>query len=115
MQTEKLLKHITHSLEDNKAIETITLNVQPLTDIMDAIVICTATSTRHSTALANNLLEYLREFEIKPMGTEGSDEAQWILLDFYDVVVHIMLSDVRDFYALEKLWAVSEPKQAERS
>ena len=84
------------------------INVQKLTDITDYMIICTATSDRHAKALAEKLTRATREVGQKPIGTEGEQDGHWILIDFVDVVVHIMQAETREFYSLEKLWTITE-------
>ena len=114
MQVQELTDYIIANLEDSKAVDIDSIDVASLTDIMDVIVICTATSTRHSTAIATKLIDKLKEIDLKPYGVEGDEPGDWIVIDCYDVVVHIMLADIRDFYGLEKLWAINAAKQAEQ-
>lgn len=108
MKLEKLTSLIVKTLEDNKASEITALNVKPLTSIADYFIICSATSTRHAKTLADKLTRATREQDIRPFGIEGETQGEWILIDFTDVVVHIMLPKIRDFYSLEKLWAFTE-------
>ena len=95
-------------LEDNKARDIKVIDVTELTDIADAMIICTATSTRHATAMADKLLREMKNAGVRPLGVEGMDKGDWILTDLQDVIVHIMLADMRKFYNLEKLWEMSE-------
>src|SRR5690606_11068820 len=82
------------------------LDVRGKTAITDFMVIATGTSDRHVKALADNVLKEARDAGIRPLGVEGERSAEWILLDLNDVVAHVMVRDVRDFYNLEKLWTV---------
>lgn len=104
MQAEQLRDLVTRALDDMKAVDVKVIDVRGKTAITDFMVLATGTSDRHVKALSDNVLKDAREAGIKPLGVEGERDAEWILLDLNDVVAHIMLRDVRDFYNLEKLW-----------
>lgn len=106
MKAEELRALVVAALEDVKGVDIATLDVRGKTAITDFMVIATGTSDRHVKALADNVLKDARDAGVKPLGVEGDTSAEWILLDLNDVVVHVMLRDVRDFYNLEKLWSV---------
>lgn len=106
MQAEALRDLVVAALEDVKAVDTKVLDVRGKTAITDFMIIATGTSDRHVKALADNALKEARDAGVRPLGVEGERSAEWILLDLNDVVVHVMLRDVRDFYNLEKLWSV---------
>lgn len=106
MKAEELRDLVVAALEDVKGVDIATLDVRGKTAITDFMVIATGTSDRHVKALADNVLKDARDAGVKPLGVEGDTSAEWILLDLNDVVVHVMLRDVRDFYNLEKLWSV---------
>jgi len=105
--TSEALKDIViEALEDRKALKICTLDVRNRTSITDIMVIASGTSTRQVKALAGNVLEKAAAQGCKPIGVEGEDYGEWILVDLGDVVVHIMLPEIREFYGLEKLWQV---------
>ncbi len=106
MQAEALRDRVVAALDDVKGVDVKTLDVRGRTAITDFMVIATGTSDRHVKALADNVLKDARDAGIKPLGVEGEQSGEWILLDLNDVVVHVMLREVRDFYNLEKLWSV---------
>lgn len=106
--SEALAELAVATLTDNKALDIKTINVRALTDITDLMIICSATSTRHANTLADKLLRSMREAGIRPAGMEGEQQGDWILVDLHDIVVHIMLKETREFYDLEKLWAMTE-------
>ena len=108
MQQAELSQKITQIMEDNKAQDIKTINVTHLTDITDQMIICTATSDRHSKTIADKVIVALKEENIRPFGSSGQDLGKWILLDYTDVVVHIMLDDERQFYDLDRLWSVTQ-------
>jgi ribosome-associated protein len=91
-------------LEEAKAQDIKVLDVHGLTDITDFMVLATGTSSRHVNAIADKLVDHMKEVGHRPMGVEGQDEAQWVLVDLNDAIVHIMQSDARVFYDLDKLW-----------
>lgn len=110
MKNNQLEQLVMKILEDNKALNITNMDVHELTDITDRMIICSATSTRHAKSLADNLIEAARIQGIKPFGLEGEILGEWVLIDFTDLIVHIMLPEIRNFYSLEKLWAVTETK-----
>lgn len=106
MEPEQLRDLVVGALEDMKAVDIRVLDVRGVTAITDIMVIASGTSDRHVKSLANGVLAKAREAGIKPLGVEGESGAEWILVDLRDVVVHIMLPRIRDFYNLEKLWSM---------
>ena len=108
MESEELAQFVVASLEDLKAVNTVTLNVSGLTDVMDYLVITSGTSNRHVKSLADHVSVEAKKQGVRPMGMEGEDAGEWVLVDLGDVVVHVMLPATRDFYDLERLWTHSE-------
>lgn len=106
MEPEALRDLVVEALEDLKALDIKILDVRGKTAITDFMVVASGTSDRHVKALSNSVIRALKEHDIKPAGVEGDREAEWVLVDARDVVVHMMLPKVRDFYNLEKLWEV---------
>ena len=105
MQAEQIKELIVEALDDLKAVNTVTLDVSGLTDVMDFLVITSGTSNRHVKSLANNVCMEAKKQGERALGVEGEDAGEWVLVDFGDVVVHVMLPATRDFYDLERLWA----------
>ena len=108
MKSEQLAQLLVRTLDDHKALQITDLDVTPLTDITDHMIICSATSKRHANALADKVISQSKTNGIRPLGVEGEEKAEWILIDLQDVIIHIMLPEVRDFYSLEKLWSITE-------
>jgi ribosome-associated protein len=102
-----LLKVVQSALEDIKAINVSVLDVRELTDIADTLVIASGTSDRHVRSIADRVVEFAKKAGFRPMGVEGERDGEWVLVDLQDVIVHIMLPRVREFYRLESLWDLS--------
>ncbi len=94
------------ALEDLKALEPVVLDVRELSSVMDWLVVASGTSSRHVKSLANNVLMKAKEQGARPLGVEGERGGEWVLVDFGDVVVHVMQPAARNFYDLERLWSV---------
>ena len=113
--TKKLQSLVTSSLDDLKAQNVVMMNVTGISDVMDHMIIATGTSNRHVKSLANNVITDAKENNHQPIGVEGMSEGEWVLVDFGDTVVHIMQQTTRDFYELEKLWAIAPPGKSQTS
>ena len=98
------LKVVHEALLDVKAKDILELDVSSISNVADAMVIASGTSTRHIKALADNVAEEARKAGFRPIGVEGERDAEWILIDLGFVVVHVMLPTARKFYDLESLW-----------
>lgn len=106
MNISELTDFVTEALDDNKAKDVTVLDVHELTTITDVMIICTGTSTRHVKAIAKNLVEQVKNHAMRPTSIEGENQGEWVLIDLSDIIVHIMLQPVREFYDLERLWSV---------
>ncbi len=104
MDVNKLTDLVVTALDDLKGQQITVLDVSALTTMTDRMVIASGNSDRQVKALAGQVTTRAREAGVRPMGIEGEKEAEWILVDFGDVVVHIMQAQTRAFYQLEKLW-----------
>ncbi|MEP1469604.1 MAG: ribosome silencing factor [Halieaceae bacterium] len=104
MDADSLKNLVVDALEDLKAVNPVILDVTGLTDVMDYLVIASGTSNRHVKSLASNVSMEAKKQGMRPIGVEGEDAGEWVLVDFGDVVVHVMLPATRDFYDLERLW-----------
>ena len=101
---EALRQRLQEALDEGKALDVRVLEISNLTTIADWMIIATGRSDRHVKALADALLEAGREVGWRPLGVEGVRQGEWVLVDFQDVIVHVMQSAMREFYNLEKLW-----------
>jgi ribosome-associated protein len=103
------------TLDDMKALEVKVLDVRGLTDICDTMVIASGTSDRHVRSVAQRVVEKTKEAGFRPHGVEGQQDADWVLIDLNEMIVHVMLPRVREFYGLEKLWDMTVSKRAARA
>jgi ribosome-associated protein len=103
------------ALADMKALEVKVLDVRGLTDIADFMVIASGTSDRHVRSVAQRVVERTKEAGFRPHGVEGQQDGDWVLIDLSEMIVHVMLPRVREFYGLEKLWDMTATKRAARA
>jgi ribosome-associated protein len=103
-QPGALTKLAIAALEDMKAVNVKVLDVRKLTDVADTMIVATGTSDRHVKSIAGRLVERCRQAGHRPYGVEGEREGEWVLVDLQDLIVHVMLPRIREFYGLEKLW-----------
>lgn len=115
MQATELQERIHQLLDDAKAQNVVVLDVRKISSIADFMVVATGTSTRHVSAVADNLIDSLKKEGVRAWGVEGQDTGEWVLVDFGDVIVHIMQAETRDFYQLEKLWSGTDTADLESS
>ncbi len=108
---QTLLKQIGTSLEDSKAENVVVIELDPAAALADAMVIASGRSARHVGAVAERLLDDLRKSGRRPVSVEGLENAEWVLVDFGDVIVHIFQPAARELYNLEKLWSPAAPRQ----
>jgi ribosome-associated protein len=105
---QALLAQVRHAVEDLKAKDVVEIDVRGKTSVCDFLVIASGTSTRHVKSIADEVVRKVKDLDVLPLGVEGEREAEWVLVDLGDVVVHVMLPRVREFYALERLWTVGD-------
>jgi ribosome silencing factor RsfS/YbeB/iojap len=103
-----LQETVTAALDDMKAVNVKVLDVRGLTDIADTMVIASGNSDRHVRSIADNVARKAKEAGFRPLGTEGARDGEWVLVDLTDILVHVMLPRVREFYGLERLWDQGE-------
>ncbi len=105
---DALRKTVLVALEEIKAKEVQEIDVRGKTSITDWMVIASGTSSRHVRSIADEVARQAKLAGCPPIGVEGEREAEWVLVDLGDVIVHVMLPRVREFYALERLWTVGD-------
>jgi ribosome-associated protein len=103
MMTPQLSQAI-QAAQDHKALDLSVLDLKGICSFTDHFVICTGTSTRHTQAICDAVVEELRKSGVRPTHVEGYNRAEWILVDYLSFVVHIFLETARHFYDLERLW-----------
>lgn len=114
MLSDALAELVVGMLDESKAESIKCMDVRHLTSVTDLMIIATGRSDRHVRALANAVVERCKEAGEPPLGIEGQEAGEWVLVDLSGVVLHVMLAKVRDFYNLEKLWDLPAEKEANR-
>jgi len=107
LQDEQLKAFIINQLEEMKAKEIVTIDVAGISDITDTLIICTGTSKRHVRSIGEQTALAAKNAGEVPLGVEGLEGSEWVLIDMGNVVVHVMQDETRQFYQLEKLWTES--------
>ena len=112
---EDLLKQVHLALDEMKAKDAVEIDVRGKTSIADYLVVASGTSSRHVKSVADEVVRFAKKCGVMPLGVEGGDEAEWVLVDLGDVIVHVMLPRIREYYAIERLWTVGDqpPEQDE--
>jgi len=105
---DQLLAHVREAVEELKGKDAVEIDVRGKTSVADHMVIVSGTSTRHVKSIADEVVKFSKKLGVMPLGVEGEREAEWVLVDLGDVIVHVMLPRVREFYALERLWTVGD-------
>jgi len=105
--TEQTLKHMLAALDDLKGVDVRTINVTNISDVTDYMVLASGTSNRHVRSLVDRVLEDLKAKDARPLGVEGKESSEWVLVDFGDIILHVMQAETRGFYDLERLWSES--------
>jgi len=104
LTSRELVELAARTLSAHKGQDLLILDVRSLSSLGDYFIICSGGSKRHVQALAEHLRETLKQVGVKPLGLEGLDEGHWVLLDYIDVVIHLFIQPLREFYDLEGLW-----------
>jgi ribosome-associated protein len=105
---EKLLETVHAAVGELKAKDVVEIDVRGKSSVTDFMVVASGTSSRHVKSIADEVVRFAKRLDVMPLGVEGEQEAEWVLVDLGDVVVHVMLPRVREFYALERLWTVGD-------
>ena len=105
MSVTALRDRLVQALEDVKGQDILTLDVAKLTSITDYMILVSGTSNRHVKALVDEVVEVAKSTGNPPLGVEGRENYEWVLLDVGDVIVHVMQKEARAFYELERLWS----------
>jgi ribosome-associated protein len=112
LNTEEKTKAIVSALEDIKALDITVIDTSKLSPLFERMVVASAQSSRQTKALADNVEKKLKELKEEPLSVEGQQSGEWILVDFGEVLVHIMQPAVRAYYNLEELWDARPPARA---
>jgi ribosome-associated protein len=105
LQISELQAFIVDKIDDLKGLDILSIDVKGKSSITDCMIICTGTSNRHVASIAGYVAESVKDIGIAPLGMEGEKDAEWVVLDLGDVIVHVMQEESRQLYALEKLWS----------
>ncbi|MCS7199049.1 MAG: ribosome silencing factor [Caldimicrobium sp.] len=111
---EERIETIVKLLSDKKAEDILVLDVRSKVSYADYFIICSAHSTRHAQGISDYVVGELEKFNIKPLGIEGWETGNWIILDYNTIIVHIFFEPIRGLYALEELWSESPPRRRQR-
>jgi ribosome-associated protein len=106
-----IVEIVLRAMDDMKAVNIVTLDVRGVTDVADAMIIASGNSDRHVRSIADRVREFAKQAGYRPMGVEGERDGEWVLVDLNDVIVHVMLPRVREFYRLESLWDVTAARR----
>ena len=112
LNREQLRELVVNAIEDVKGVDIRVFDVQDKSSVTDIMIIASGNTTRQVKALANNVIRKAKEIGLRPIGVEGEQQGEWVLVDLGELVVHIMIPAVRDFYNLEKLWGEDTPASA---
>nr|WP_266157955.1 ribosome silencing factor [Dyella silvatica] len=108
MPAVPLRQLVLDALDELKAKDVRELDVRGKTSIADLLVIASGTSARHVKSIADEVVKFAKKAGAMPLGVEGEVEGEWVLVDLGDIIVHVMLPRIREFYGLERLWTVGD-------
>lgn len=104
MQKNTFIEFVIKTIDDMKGRDIIDIDVAERSSVMEHLIICSGNSKRHVSAIASQVVTESKQIAHPPLNTEGKEFGEWVLVDFGDVVVHVMQDEARDFYQLEQLW-----------
>jgi ribosome-associated protein len=105
---QKLRRRVLDALDELKAKDIAEIDVRGKTSIADWLIVASGTSSRHVKSIADEVVKFAKQAGVLPLGVEGQQEAEWVLVDLGDIIVHVMLPRIREFYGLERLWTVGD-------
>ena len=108
VSNELLRQRVVAALEDLKAKDVREIDVRGKTSIADILFIASGTSARHVKSIADEVIKFAKQAGVMPLGVEGQTEAEWVLVDLGDIIVHVMMPRIREFCGLERLWTVGD-------
>ncbi|MCW9013342.1 MAG: ribosome silencing factor [Gammaproteobacteria bacterium] len=111
MQFNKLRKLVLTAIDDLKGEDAVEIDVKGKTSVTDLMIIVSGTSNRHVKSIANNIVAEAKKAKSQPLGVEGEEQGEWVLVDLGDIIVHVMQPHIREFYDLEKLWSMDESER----
>ncbi len=114
MTIDEFKQLVMNALQDLKAEDITILDVKDKTSITDWLVVATGSSSRHVKSIANNVIIEAKKAGKPPLGIEGENDGEWVLVDLGDVIVHVMQQQVREYYDLEGLWTVNVSSRQEQ-
>ncbi|MBL4238893.1 ribosome silencing factor [Vibrio fluvialis] len=104
MQREELKDFLADKADDMKAVDIVTLDVQGKSSVTDYMIICTGTSKRHVSSIADHVASEAKKAGVEPLGIDGENEGEWVVVDMGTTMLHVMQEEHRSMYQLEKLW-----------
>ncbi len=110
MLTDTLLEIVLASLDEGKGLDIKSIDVKDKTSVTDFMLVVTGRSQRHVKSLGDHVVDDVKKNGFRPLGVEGEQAGEWVLIDFGDVIIHVMTAQTREFYQLEKLWEFDLPK-----
>ena len=111
MEMEQMISVVREALDDMKARDIVELDVTTKSTVTDRMIIASGTSKRHVVSIGQHVQEEVKHSGLIPMGIEGLETGEWVLVDLGDLVVHVMMPDARSFYDLEKLWGFDDEEE----
>lgn len=115
LSTDALQQRVIEALSDLKAEKIHDINVEGVASFTDRMIFASGNSNRHVKSIAQSVIDSAKKAGMKPLGFEGEDVGEWVLIDLGDIVVHVMLPDTREFYDIERLWAEQADQTASAS